>query len=178
MSTLDPDELLDVAGELARGKTEAHWRRAISTAYYAVFHLLIRDAAAVIGGVDPATRAFVSRAFAHTAMKGVCAAFESKKLPELTTAHFPALKQAIPETLVDVAGAFVRLQAARHDADYATHEFPWTTTVGLTNVADARAAVAKWRSFCVDARTNRASKEARDVFLVSLALSATINKRG
>jgi hypothetical protein len=33
------DQFILVAGELARAKTEAHWRSAVSRAYYAAFHV-------------------------------------------------------------------------------------------------------------------------------------------
>jgi uncharacterized protein (UPF0332 family) len=36
---MNPRDFLDVAGELAAESTEAHWRSAISRAYYAAFHI-------------------------------------------------------------------------------------------------------------------------------------------
>ena len=36
---MDGKDFIEVAAELANGRTEAHWRSAISRAYYAAFHV-------------------------------------------------------------------------------------------------------------------------------------------
>ncbi len=65
------DDLLRLAREIANlHPGEAHQpslRRALSTAYYALFHLLIADAVASCG--DPQLRAVLSRMFDHGPMR-------------------------------------------------------------------------------------------------------------
>jgi hypothetical protein len=55
-------------------KTEAELRRGISTAYYALFHLLV-DVATTRGVATAALRAHVARNFEHRNMKVVCAKY-------------------------------------------------------------------------------------------------------
>lgn len=45
---ISTNELLIVAAELAVGATDAHWRRSISTAYYAVFQMFLSDVGELI----------------------------------------------------------------------------------------------------------------------------------
>ena len=40
---MEPDSFLDVAEELAGGRTEAHWRSAVSRSYYALFNVITID---------------------------------------------------------------------------------------------------------------------------------------
>src|SRR5437588_12920725 len=75
------DDLLQLAQEMASlHSDEAHQpslRRALSTAYYALFHLLISDA--IANCTDPRFRATLARAFDHGPMKQA----SDKKLSEL-----------------------------------------------------------------------------------------------
>jgi uncharacterized protein (UPF0332 family) len=43
-------QILDLANEMLRGKTEAHWRTSASSAYFAVFHCANRLGDAVMPG--------------------------------------------------------------------------------------------------------------------------------
>lgn len=76
-----PNELLQFAQEIASlYPNEAHQpslRRALSSGYYALFHLLISDAVANCS--DPHFRATLARIFDHGPMKQAC----DKKLSEL-----------------------------------------------------------------------------------------------
>jgi hypothetical protein len=113
-----PTDLLAQAAHLARldprRPRQASLRRAVSTAYYALFHLLIQEATSILIAA-PAARDRFSRAFEHGAMKSASKAFASPRpnqLSDLTGgAPVPADLQAIAET-------FVALQEARHEADY------------------------------------------------------------
>ena len=83
-------------------------RRAISTAYYAVFHALARMCAdALVGDVeaDRPNKAWVEvyRGLDHGKCKNACAG---------------AKNVAFPRELRDFADAFGQLQSARHQADY------------------------------------------------------------
>jgi hypothetical protein len=80
-------------------------RRAVSTAYYAVFHLLVEDF--VSNWPFPDQRARLARMFDHRKMRDAAFTPEDHKNPTLAEAH-----------LVDVKTAFRQLQADRHRADY------------------------------------------------------------
>lgn len=96
-----------VAEQLAReGGGLAGRRRAVSTAYYAVFHALARLCADELLGSDSAARETedyerVYRALEHKSMKAV---FESK------------LKDI--RAFREIGDRVVSLQSKRHDADY------------------------------------------------------------
>jgi hypothetical protein len=66
-----PDDLLQFAQEIANlHPDEAHQpslRRAVSTGYYSLFHLLIFDA--IVNCTDPQFRAALTRVFDHGSMK-------------------------------------------------------------------------------------------------------------
>jgi len=86
----------------------ASLRRAVSTAYYALFHLLIDEAVGHWGVAR--YRSTLARTFEHKLMRKVCdnlvAQFYSKKQP---VAQLP---------LKTVAERFSELQQRRHKADY------------------------------------------------------------
>jgi len=118
------DDLLTQAKHLARREPnrpkQASLRRAVSTAYYALFHLLASDGARKLAPAQPdRLRARVQRAFDHRTMKEVCAKYglaaSASNLPphlaDLTIAPFE------PE-FSRIGDAFVELQEARHRADY------------------------------------------------------------
>ena len=97
--------------------SQAALRRSISTAYYAVFHLLI-DAASqefISGQGRDELRAAVRRTFAHTRMAEASNAFVRGK-HKLS----PLLSQSPSSELESVGSAFVYLQDRRHRADYDT----------------------------------------------------------
>lgn len=110
---MTPSDLLDAAHELTLGgvqpKPEAHLRRAVGTAYYAVFHCLARAAAdAFIGGAQAAHPAWslVYRAFDHRFAKNRCGNDEAMR------------RFGIGSELRGFATTFVYLQNRRHIADY------------------------------------------------------------
>ena len=89
---------------------EADLRRGVSTAYYALFHLLVHEAMERIVA-DPSLRSRVGRSFDHGRMKQVCEEYSKVTLMP-GGAILPQLKA--------IGAAFVELQQARHDADYDT----------------------------------------------------------
>lgn len=117
-------QLLDQANHLAqrdaRGRPQqANLRRAVSTAYYGVFHLFVDAACREFVGTMPDDRPLrdaVSRAFEHGGMKSACASFEGGQLP---AALQPALRGIpVSKDLRIIARRFVQLQEERHAADY------------------------------------------------------------
>jgi hypothetical protein len=114
------DDLLALAQDVANlHPDEAHQpslRRALSTAYYALFHLLIADAIANCS--DPEFRATLARVFDHGPMKQA----SEKKVSEIN-AYFERSPPEGPERTVkfhlhNVAETFSQSQHNRNEADY------------------------------------------------------------
>lgn len=129
------DDLLEDARHLAnRGSTENREscrRRAIATAYYAVFHLLIADFIACWPYEDQ--RARIGRMFKHKDMREAAFSPKDRKNPSPVEAD-----------LIDVIGTFGELQNSRHMADY---DIGWNVldTDAADSVALADDAFGKWR---------------------------------
>src|SRR5262245_25845824 len=146
---INPQHLLDLAKRLvgtAPGAVEADLRRGVSTAYYALFHLLIQETMTSVV-IDPSFRPKVARALQHGSMRSVC----DKYNPANPNAHgqyiareghgFP--EQVITPELRDVAATFIALYAAREKADYdvaGTIQF----TEALALVQQAETAFQAW----------------------------------
>lgn len=117
-------DLLQQADHLASyegsNPSQASLRRAVSTAYYALFHLLIEDAAWRWQGSAEA-RTGLERAFAHGPMKTTSIQFGGRNWRD-----WHGNPQPVPGILQKVAKAFVKLQEDRHTADYDSHEY-WTS---------------------------------------------------
>ncbi|MGA2252447.1 hypothetical protein [Terracidiphilus sp.] len=109
IASLDPETI-----------SQAGIRRAISTAYYAVFHLLAEE---VSGQVSPASpsglRERTQRALEHTQMLKVAKAFSlegASRIKDLP-GDVP-LPQPVSRELASIANGFRELQEARYSADY------------------------------------------------------------
>lgn len=132
------EELIGTARRLARASRnrprQADLKRAVSTAYYALFHALAKDAADRLIGVGAARtdRAWVQtyRALDHGFAKNACR--ETRNL-------------GFPANLVDCANEFVELQDARHRADY-DPEARYSRAEALDWVARAEVAIAKLKA--------------------------------
>ena len=101
--------------------SQASLRRSVSTAYYALFHLLVSDAARRWNGSQSAVTG-LERAFSHSAMKNASTAFQR---PMWKNWHGEL--ERVPMPLRSVADLFVNLQEKRHAADYDNHQ-EWTAT--------------------------------------------------
>jgi hypothetical protein len=116
------DDLLEQARHLlALDPTrprQVNLRRAVSAAYYALFHMLVSEASREFAS-DEKLRARIGRAFAHTEMKAASRSFAGTKLPDhvLEACASPATP-IVPQTLQVLAKTFVDLQEARERADY------------------------------------------------------------
>jgi uncharacterized protein (UPF0332 family) len=147
------DDLLEQAYELARKEPanpkQASLRRAVSTAYYALFHLLIDEA--VSKWAVERQRSILARTFEHGKMKGICddvlktVKSGGNVLPELHT----------------VAHNFIQLQQHRHTADY-DNSILWQGTDVLNALTLASDAFAAWGAI----RTQNAAQD----FLLQLFL--------
>jgi uncharacterized protein (UPF0332 family) len=148
-----PADLLKQANELARhepGKPrQASVRRAVSAAYYALFHQLCEEVTRVVKPRSLA--ALVRRIPQHGEMKALCTNYLNQR---------PGYSAKAPSAdLIVVLKAFTELQDAQHKADYDL-SVPWRRTEALDAVAKADEAFRSWKRI-------RKSEEAT-VFLFGL----------
>jgi hypothetical protein len=139
-----PEQLISQAEFLLREAAfnEANVRRAVSSAYYALFHLLIRDA--VVNWKHADQHARLARSFDHKRMKDASTAIlkEMGNIP-IQSIEGADAEQAARFRLSTVAQAFVDLQQARHKADYDVGE-PFGPVDAAVDVAQARLAFVIW----------------------------------
>lgn len=140
------EDLLSQATMLIRKERrrprQASLRRALSTAYYALFHLLVSDASKLLS-TKQKVRNLVGRAFAHGDMKAVSKWYASGGLPVFLHSAAPAMP--VPKELKDVAETFVEAQEARHHADYNLARV-FLRSDAKELVDRVAAAFAKWKS--------------------------------
>lgn len=152
------DELLQQAKELVhkdpKNPTQADLRRSVSSAYYALFHLLIFEAC--LNWTNDVSRPGLARMFDHGVMKNV-----SKKVIDASKTPYAGEDPTIVDKLRSFAGLFVQLQEQRHEADYNIKD-EWTFTQSLKEVFAASRAHATWKEI----RTEKISQD----FLVSLLI--------
>jgi hypothetical protein len=122
----DPVQLLALARELvAKDKaapSDAHVRRAVSTAYYALFHAVLRAAAdRFVGAAETQSAAFaiVYRSFDHGHMRTMCVALNVTVLKGELRQRL--LRDSVGADARRFAANFVELQLARQRADYDPH---------------------------------------------------------
>jgi hypothetical protein len=142
---------------------QANLRRAVSAAYYALFHLLVDEGAAAVGStLNVAGRAKIRRAFAHAEMKAVCSQYaKGTAAASFNQQIAPLLSFPIETDLMIVANAFVELQEARHLADYDL-SIKFSRVDALAFINSATAAFKGWNNV-------RLTPNAR-VFLIDLLL--------
>jgi hypothetical protein len=157
-----PSDLLSQARLLAtkepKRPKQASLRRAISNAYYALFHLLVDSSCRfVISGQSKERKMLreqLARSYDHGSMKNASKAFAGNGAsPWVGAGGKPSAE------LIRVTEAFVVLQQQRHEADYniARH---FTRHETLAQIARAEAAFQAW---------NIAKQDpAADAFLLAL----------
>lgn len=136
-----PDDLLRLATELADldpgNPRQACLRRSVSTAYYALFHLLIAEA--TLNWAHPELRSDVGRVFEHGKMKTA----SSDKSRALWNANKTRTLAPASAQLLIVVDAFVQLQQERHEADYDTGK-DWNRAEVRSLIGIASDAFASW----------------------------------
>jgi hypothetical protein len=150
-----PKDLLEQAESLANREPkrpkQASLRRAVSTAYYAVFHLLAAEGSEMLApNVDKSTLHLIQRWFDHGEMKKTCGKFS---VSPLTTPLKELLGETASADLHRVVRTFIVLQEARHSADY---DMSWNLTRAQTLlfVQQARDANEAWLRIRKDAEAN------------------------
>ncbi|HEX4154150.1 MAG TPA: hypothetical protein VHY48_00930 [Acidobacteriaceae bacterium] len=148
-----------------RRPKQANLRRAVSAAYYALFHLLLEESSQALAGVRVTGLApRVSRAFTHVDMRKACLAFIAQP-PQAPLDGL--LVHPISHNLRLIAERFIKLQELRHSADYdTTTSFSKVETLAL--IGSTQIAFAAWRSI-------RTTDEA-SIFLAALAFGARWSK--
>lgn len=186
MSAPEPKRLLEQARQLAtrekKRPLQVSLRRAVSAAYYALFHLLVREASRSLTRTsDTRLRLLLPRAFGHEEMASACRTFAAAgPMPAIIATIYPGL--VVPSEIRVVAQAFIDLQKSRHDADYATHRL-WTRTMALSEVERAEQAFSDWEK--VRPRSKKAGVavpapavvEARRLFLAWIVFQKKLQVR-
>lgn len=135
------DDLLQQALLLVRKERrnpkQASLRRAVSAAYYALFHLLISEAVANWSRTN--LRTALARAFDHQNMKSA-----SNRIQDTRQFPFTGEDSKVIADLRLVAKIFARLQENRHLADYDNSTF-WTRTEALAEIKLAEQAFRIWK---------------------------------
>ena len=110
---MNPKNLLAIAKRLASGPKRGRprqedLRRAVSTAYYAMFHALARSNANLLVGSTRANRS-------DQAWRQLYRALDHS--PAASAARGQQMAK-FPQEIQDFAGQFVKMQSQRHTADY------------------------------------------------------------
>lgn len=159
------DDLLEQAEQLLqldpRRPRQANLRRAVSAAYYALFHLLVAEASKEFAS-DEKLRARIGRAFTHNEMKAASKSFAGTTLPDHVLEACDSLAAPIvPQPLQSLAKTFVELQEAREEADYGSSHRLSRSDAGIL-VERVERAFSQWESI--------RSQQVAKVYLASLLL--------
>ena len=120
----------------SKNPTQASLRRSVSTAYYALFHLLIQEACN--NWVRTDTRDFLARAFNHRTMKDASTRAEN-------ATYDASVSPQVVAKLRSVARAFRELQFSRHLADYSIAT-KWDRSKAVAKLNQAKTAFSDWKS--------------------------------
>jgi uncharacterized protein (UPF0332 family) len=151
MAIPDHEHLLDQADLLIQPRRpgparQADIRRAISAAYYALFHFIMTQAAdLVIGSTrrrDP-RYSVVYRSVDHSQVRAVCQAVRSAAPDQRLTALMP--RHRFSERLRSFAALVQELQAQRHAADYDPSE-NFRLSDARQAISGARAALGAYQA--------------------------------
>ncbi len=153
------DDLLKQAFDLVEkdyaNPTQADLRRAVSSAYYAVFHLLVRETTQHWS--RDSSRDALGRMFEHSLMKKA-----SGRISDLKHFPFGGEDPVVVGSLRTVGEFFVELQDRRHVADYDNGKLWWTYSEALREVTTEAESFSAWQSI-------KHEKIAQD-YLVSLPI--------
>jgi uncharacterized protein (UPF0332 family) len=167
VSVLNPDHLFEQAEKLilppaAGPPRQVDLRRAISAAYYGVFHYMLISAADEFVGVTKRGTpryALIYRSVDHRALRALCNETSKPTLPAKYQRFVPAI--GFSGDIQAFANAFVGLQEKRHTADY--------DPSGRVKTADASLAIATARDAVK--RFQQADEADRRAFLDLLLFS-------
>jgi uncharacterized protein (UPF0332 family) len=154
MSRLSADLLKqarDLASQDKSRPKDASIRKAISTAYYALFHFLLDEATGILVGASPNDRKLrhlLSRCFVHKRMDSACTKIVGLiTQPKSASPIYAPFSQSIQNQANDllvVAKIFKDLQEHRHRADYDLGQ-RYPRAHALKSVADVEDAMRAWK---------------------------------
>ena len=114
------DDLLafaqDIANLSSETRRQASLRRAVSTAYYALFHLLISNA--TLNWARPELRPLLGRLFDHGPMFSTPVTKEAELNAYFKGNPPESPERTVAQHLLTVSQTFVQAQQRRVDADY------------------------------------------------------------
>jgi uncharacterized protein (UPF0332 family) len=123
VAVLNPEHLLEQAERLITRSDglprEVDRRRAVSSAYYAVFHFILTAAADGYAGVDrrrSKNYALAYRSIDHRALRDLCMIVQKPTLPAKYQRYLPL--NGFLNNIPAFATAFVELYEKRREADY------------------------------------------------------------
>lgn len=167
MPALRPEHLLDQADRLIAAAgggapRQADLKRAISGAYYALFHAVVSAAADEFVGKTQTARnsagyALAYRSIDHRALKTLCQDVVKPKMPAKLAKYAPA--GGFSRNIKSVAAAVIDLQELRHLADY-DPQFRAQSSGARSAVSMARTAIRRFQ---------RARSDSKAAFLYMLA---------
>ena len=163
VTILNPDHLLDQADRLiastAGAPRQVDLRRAISAAYYGVFHIIATAVADQFAGAGRRTTpeyALAYRRIDHRMLRALCTEITAGRLSSKYKQFVPA--DEFSNDLKTIAIAVVELQDKRQDSDY--------NPLISVKASDAKALIATARDAA--ARFGRLSRDERRTFLCLL----------
>lgn len=168
MAVLNPDHLLDQAERLTTlpggggAPRQADLRRAISSAYYGVFHAVLTEAAdSFVGKTQRHTPRYelVYRSINHGSLRSICEDVVKTTIPAKFSKYEP--RGGFGPDLKALATAVIELQEKRHAADY--------DPLFRARRSDAVLAVATGRTALV--RLSSSSSTRRKAFLSLVVFS-------
>ena len=139
------DDLLALAQDIAKlpsgTRRQANLRRAVSTAYYALFHLLISEA--TLNWARPELRPVLGRLFDHGPMRSSSVTSKAE-LNEYFMGNPPeSPERTVAQHLWTVCETFIQAQQRRKDADYNMGR-EITETDTLTQIESVTEAFKSW----------------------------------
>lgn len=151
MAVLNPDHLLDQANQLTTvpgggAPRQVDLRRAISSAYYAVFHSVVTGAADnFVGKTQRHTLRYelVYRSINHSSLRRTCDNVVKTTLPAKYQKYVS--KRGFGPDLIALANAVIELQEKRYSADY-DPLFHARLSDAVLAIATARTALVRLKS--------------------------------
>jgi hypothetical protein len=139
------DDLLALAQDIANlpseARRQANLRRAVSTAYYALFHLLISEA--TLNWARPELWPTLGRLFDHGPMYSTSVTREAELNAYFKGNPPESSERTVAQHLLTVSKAFVQAQQRRVDADYNMGR-EVTETETLTQIESVTEAFKSW----------------------------------
>lgn len=166
---IDPDGLIQAARHLvahnptAGRPRNALLRRAVSSAYYALFHEISRHAAQqMLPTAPPNAHYALARFFSHAQIGVPCAWIAQRESKEAPARLKPVVDGLRNTSIVPIAEAFYDLRKAREDADYNHFHDAIAKSTVVATIDDAEEAIEQFRSATAD----------RTAFLALIAVCA------